>query len=205
MSSNVFAKDENANEGSNRANFESRRLTYPKNKLNIVSRGYIETEKDPKTGEEYDLIAIRPDVPVSAYLNDLCFLVTIPNQDQTYAPAYVRLQEKTGEEEQQDEVRSFTGVSCKALVKKSRNTDGEIIVCAPRTRVLVQLNRLVIQAEIPLEDELETMVHFKPRASRPRVQRRANGVGYTAQPIREEGNADAGHYDVPEQGGVVKS
>lgn len=203
--SNVPARNSNVDNSSS-SNFEPRRLTYPKNKLNIVARGYIEVEKDAKTGEEYDLIAIRPDVPVSAYLNDLCFLITIPNEDQTYAPAYVRLQEKTGEEEQQDEVRSFTGVTCKALVKKSRNTQGEIIVCAPRTRVLVELNRLVIQAEIPLEEnELETVVHFKPKTFRPRgVRRSSNGVAYTTQSVRDEGNITA-EYDVPPQGAVVKS
>lgn len=75
-----------------------------RNRFNIVCRGYV---KDNKAGGE--IIVVVPDIPISAWLDDLLFILTIPGDDQSYAPAYIRLQDKEhyGSSDSEDELKRF--------------------------------------------------------------------------------------------------
>jgi len=130
-----------------------------KNRLNIVCRGYV---KENKAGGE--IISVVPDVRISAYLDDLLFIVTVPNEDQSYAPAYIRLQDKEGFNSPSpdgDEVKQFTEVRSVGYLKQKR---GEIIVCAPRTHVKVDLDKIVFIATIPAEDKDRAPCYIKPKS-----------------------------------------
>jgi len=130
-----------------------------KGKLNIVCRGYV---KDNKAGGE--IIAVVPDIPVSAWLDDLLIIFTIPNEDQPYAPTYIRLQDKEnyGSADGGEEIKQFNSdIRVTGYLKQKR---GEIIVCAPRTHVKVDLNEIVIIATIPGEDKDRAPCYIKPKA-----------------------------------------
>lgn len=130
-----------------------------KNKLNIVCRGYVKTNK---AGGE--IISVVPDIPISAYLDDLLFILTVPNQDQTYAPAYIRLQDKDHfnyKGSDGEELKEFTtDIRVTGYLKQKR---GEIIVCAPKTHVKVDLNKIVFIATIPAEDKDRAPCYIKPK------------------------------------------
>ncbi|HUU88581.1 MAG TPA: hypothetical protein VMX17_12630 [Candidatus Glassbacteria bacterium] len=130
-----------------------------KNRLNIVCRGYV---KDNKAGGE--IIAVVPDVPISVWLDDLLIIFTIPNEDQSYAPTYIRLQDKEsyGSASSGEEIKQFTSdIRVTGYLKQKR---GEIIVCAPKTHVKVDLNQIVIIATIPSEDKDRAPCYIKPKA-----------------------------------------
>lgn len=127
-----------------------------KNKLNIVGRGYI---KNNNTGGE--IIAFVPDLPVSisGYLDDFLFIFTIPAQDQKYAPVYCRLQNKFAPTVE-DEVKEFTEVKSMGYVGKNNS---DIIICAPKTHVWVELNKTVVIATVPNMDKSNAPVYFKKK------------------------------------------
>lgn len=130
-----------------------------KGKLNIVCRGYV---KDNKAGGE--IIAVVPDIPISAWLDDLLIIFTIPNEDQPFAPTYIRLQDKEnyGAIEGSEEIKQFNSdIRVTGYLKQKR---GEIIVCAPRTHVKVDLNEIVIIATIPGEDKDRAPCYIKPKS-----------------------------------------
>ena len=139
-----------------------------KGKLNIIGRGFI---KENSAGGW--IISYIPDVPVTAYLDDLLFIATVPNDDQQYAPAYCRLQDKSrmveGEKKSDDMIKEFTEVRSMGYIRQNRqNRDdaqrGEIIVCAPKTHVLVDLNKTVVIFTVPSEDKSSAPVYFKKKA-----------------------------------------
>jgi len=139
--------------------FSKKRNSSVKGKLNIVCRGYV---KDNKAGGE--IIAVVPDIPISAWLDDLLIIFTIPNEDQPYAPTYIRLQDKEsyGASEAGEEIKQFNSdIRVTGYLKQKR---GEIIVCAPRTHVKVNLNEIVIIATIPSDDKDRAPCYIKPKA-----------------------------------------
>jgi hypothetical protein len=141
------------------ASFSQKRNSYVKGRLNIVCRGYV---KDNKAGGE--IIAVVPDIPITAWLDDLLIIFTIPNEDQSFAPTYIRLQDKEnyGAADGGEEIKQFNSdIRVTGYLKQKR---GEIIVCAPRTHVKVDLNEIVIIATIPGEDKDRAPCYIKPKA-----------------------------------------
>jgi len=129
-----------------------------KNKLNIIGKGYV---KPNSVGGE--IISFIPDVPIMAYLDDLLFIATVPNEDQKYAPAYCRLQDKSRmapEARVADVIKEFKGVNSVGYIKEKK---GQIIVCAPRVHVEVDLRKLVAIFTIPEEGRDYAPVYFKDK------------------------------------------
>lgn len=159
-----------------------------KNKLNIVCRGFV---KENKIGGE--IISVVPDIPIAAYLDDLLFIITIPNEGQDYAPAYIRLQDKDGfgATSGKDEIQHFTEVHSIGFVKQKK---GEIIVCAPSTHVWVELNKIVFIATIPSDGKDRAPCYIKPRNfrfdPRPKVE---------LKPIEDDGKDFNIDDDEPEE------
>ncbi|HUU87023.1 MAG TPA: hypothetical protein VMX17_04630 [Candidatus Glassbacteria bacterium] len=140
--------------------YPRKRISSIKGRLNIVCRGYV---KDNKAGGE--IIAVVPDIPISAWLDDLLIIFTIPNEDQPYAPTYIRLQDKENygaASDSGEEIKQFNSdIRVTGYLKQKR---GEIIVCAPKTHVKVDLNEIVIIATIPGEDKDRAPCYIKPKA-----------------------------------------
>jgi hypothetical protein len=118
-----------------------------KNKLNIVGTGYI---KENRFGG--DIISFLPDVPLKANLCDLLFILTIP-ENNNYSPAYCRLQDKSRmtydpkfvagnfiAEEDFSEIREMGIIKDKGSL---------MLICAPRSNVVVSLDKLVVIGTIP--------------------------------------------------------
>ncbi len=165
------------------------RSQHTKNKLNIICRGFVKVNK---VGGE--IISVVPDVPIAAYLDDLLFIVTIPNEDQSYAPAYIRLQDKSNVApgKDNDEVQQFTEVHSVGYVKQKK---GEIIVCAPRTHVWVELNKIVFIATIPSEGKDRAPCYIKPKVykfeSRPAVSDEGEDVVLDDEDFPNERSLDS--------------
>ena len=85
------------------------------------------------------------------------FIFTIPSDGQKYAPVYCRLQNKL-DNQVEDVVKEFTEVKSMGYIGKSNQ---DIIICAPKTHVQVELNKLVVIATIPNADKTNAPVYFK--------------------------------------------
>ena len=126
-----------------------------KNKLNIVGTGYI---KISKSGSE--IISFLPDVPVKAYLDDLLFILTVPNTQDNFAPAYCRLQDKSREENLPKEEVDFEEVRSVGFLVEKRN---QIIVCAPKVHALVWLDEIVVIGTIPFNNKKTAPFYIKKK------------------------------------------
>ncbi len=126
-----------------------------KNKLNIIGRTFV--KKNQVGG---DILSFIPEIPISGNLNDFLFILTIPNDDQKFAPAYVRLQDKsrTNPDIKQEEMEEFTQVRSACFLQHKR---GDILVCAPTQKVFVDFSKLVFIATIPAEGKRMAPCYFR--------------------------------------------
>ena len=119
-----------------------------KNKLNIIGTGYV---KETKFGE---IVSFLPDVPIKANLCDLLFILTVPDQ-KNYSQCYCRLQDKSKmtydpkliEGNFIDE-KDFVEIKEMGFLKEKDNL---MLICAPKSNVVVSLDKLVVIAAIPAE------------------------------------------------------
>ena len=125
-----------------------------KNKLNIIGTCYL---KLSKSGSE--ILSFLPDVPVKAYLDDLLFILTVPNED-NFAPAYCRLQDKSREENLPKEEVDFEEVRSVGFLIEKRN---QIIVCAPKVHALVWLDEIVVIGTIPFNNKKTAPFYIKKK------------------------------------------
>ena len=129
-----------------------------KDKLNIKACGFVK-----KNNVDGQIIAVVPDVPISAWLDDLLFIVTLPSEDnQKFAPAYVRLQSKSdnASTEAKDEIKELSEVRATGVL---RSKVGDMIVCAPTAHVKVDLDKLVFIATVPADGKFSAPCYFKKR------------------------------------------
>ena len=148
-----------------------------KNKLNVVGRTYV---KQNSTGGE--ILSFIPDVPISGYLDDFLFILTVPSDDQKFAPAYLRLQDKTYTNEKREEVKEFTEVKSVGYFKQKR---GDIIVCAPKTHVFVDFSKIVFIATIPPLDKTSAPCYIKKKVYN-RSKAELNPVEIVYQDINDD-------------------
>ena len=126
-----------------------------KRKFNICGRCYV---KENAAGGE--ILSFIPDVPtMKMYLDDLVFILTIPNNEQKFAPAYCRLQSKPSNDINET-VEEFTEVRSVVFLRQKR---GELLVCAPREHVLVDLSKLVIIATVPAENKTSAPCYIRQK------------------------------------------
>ncbi len=131
-----------------------------KNKLNIVGRCYV---KGNAVGGE--ILSFVLDTPISGWLDDFLFILTIPANDQKYAPAYCRLQSKVEKKEEtpRAEIKDFTEVKSIAYLKENRNKKGDILVVCPKNRVFVDFNSLVVIATLPEPEKYSAPAYLKKK------------------------------------------
>lgn len=132
-----------------------------KNKLNIVGKCYVKTNS---VGGE--VLSFIPDVPFSGYLDDFLFILTVPDKHQKFAPAYLRLQDKSKMKDYDkptEEIKEFTEIKAVGYLKENKQKRGDIIICAPRKHVFVDFNKLVFIATIPDEDSNTAPAYFKKK------------------------------------------
>jgi hypothetical protein len=125
-----------------------------KNKLNIIGTCYLKTSK---SGGE--IVSFLPDVPIKAYLDDLLFILTIPNED-NFAPAYCRLQDKSREENLPKEEVDFEEVRSVGFLVEKRN---QILVCAPKEHALVDLDKIVVIGTVPYNNKKTAPFYIKKK------------------------------------------
>ena len=125
-----------------------------KNKLNIVGTGYL---KASKSGGE--IISFLPDVPITAYLDDLLFILTVPF-DSSSAPAYCRLQDKSRMDNVEKEEVVFDEVRSVGYCRTKQNT---IIVCAPEVHCKVDLDKIVVIGTIPFDNKKTAPFYIKKK------------------------------------------
>jgi len=121
-----------------------------KKRLNITGRCYYK-----QNNADGAILSFLTNVPIQADAADLLFIFTVPGEDQKYAPAYCRLQDKSKmnnddpvdfkDLEDLEEIRSV------GHLKETKK--GKIIVCAPKEHKRVELDKLVVIATIPAEDK----------------------------------------------------
>ena len=132
-----------------------------KDKLNIKCCAFVKKNK-----VDGQIIAVVPDVPISAFLNELLFIITLPSDtdQQKFTPAYIRLQNKTDynkeAEIEKEEIKEFTEVRATGvLISKI----GDMIVCAPTTKVRVDLDKLVLIATVPAQGKASAPCYFRKK------------------------------------------
>ena len=130
-----------------------------KNDNNFNVRGRCYVKKNKVDGE---IVSFVPDIgaPCNMYLDDLVFIMTIPAEDQRYAPAYCRLQEKK-KDEKNDELHEFNEVRSVVVLRQKKNSD--LLVCAPKTHVMIDLNQLVVIATMPLEGKFAAPCYLRKK------------------------------------------
>ncbi len=133
-----------------------------KDKFNIIGRCYV---KDNSVGSE--ILSFVPDVPAEMYLDDLLIIFTVPNDDQKFSPAFIRLQDKSKIRNYQprEALPEFKEVREVGYLKE-RGGDGDrgdLIICAPRTHVKVDLNKLVFIATLPSEGKLMAPIYIREK------------------------------------------
>ncbi len=129
-----------------------------KRTFNISGRGYV---KENNAGGE--IISFIPEVPeMRMFLDDLVFILTIPSEEQKYAPAYCRLQDKAKASNSPREMldEDFSQIRSVGLLRQKR---GELIVCAPRDHIMVDLSKLVVIATIPAEGKFSAPCYFRKK------------------------------------------
>ena len=127
-----------------------------KNKLNIVGKCFV--KNNSQNGE---ILSFIPDVPITCYLDDLLFILTIPDESQKFSSAYIRMQNKSAQNKPSEEIKEFTEVRSVAYIKETKNKESDILVCAPRQHVKVDLDKLVFIATIPAPDKSSAPVYIK--------------------------------------------
>jgi len=119
-----------------------------KKRLNITGRCYVKQNK-----AEGAILSFLTNVPIQADAANLLFIFTIPGEDQKYAPAYCRLQDKSKMKEEEDisfdKLSALTEIRSVGHLKETKK--GNIIVCVPTEHVLVELDKLVVIATIPTD------------------------------------------------------
>ncbi len=127
-----------------------------KNKLNIVGRAYV---KENSAGGE--ILSFLPDVPISGWLDDFVFILTIP--EDKYAPAYMRLARKNEGDLPNEEVSDFDQIKAIGYIKENRQKKGDIIICAPKKHAFVDFSKIVIIATIPSPDKNYGPVYIRKK------------------------------------------
>jgi hypothetical protein len=131
-----------------------------KKRLNITGRCYIKKNKADGL-----ILSFLTNVPVQADTADLLFILTIPGEDQKYAPAYCRLQDKSKlnqDEEERMDINSLDDLEEIRSVGYLKETKkGRIIVCAPKEHKKVELDKLVLIATVPAEDKKAAPVYIR--------------------------------------------
>jgi hypothetical protein len=125
-----------------------------KNKLNIIGTGYLKTSK---SGGE--IISFLPDVPITAYLDDLLFILTVPF-DSNSAPAYCRLQDKSRMDNVEKEEVPFEEIKAVGYCRTKQNT---IIVCVPEIHCKVNLDEIVVIGTIPFDNKKTAPFYIKKK------------------------------------------
>jgi hypothetical protein len=127
-----------------------------KRKFNICGRCYV---KENAAGGE--ILSFIPEVPtMKMYLDDLVFILTIPNNEQKFAPAYCRLQSKLSNDDINTTVEDFTEIRSVVFLRQKK---GELLVCAPKDHVLVDLSKLVIIATVPAENKTSAPCYIRQK------------------------------------------
>lgn len=129
-----------------------------KNKLNIIGKCFV---KENSAGGE--ILSFIPDVPISGYLDDFLFILTVPSETQKFATAYVRLQNKSDKNVPQAEIKDFTEVRSVGYIKESKKGQSDIIVIAPKNHTLVDFGKLVVIATIPSADKTSAPCYFRTK------------------------------------------
>ena len=129
-----------------------------KNKLNVIGRCYI---KSNSVGGE--ILSFIPDVPISSYLDNMLFILSIPNEDQKYSSAYMRLANKKVDEniKQTEEIKEFTEVKTVCHLKEGRDGRGGILVIAPRQHIFVNFEEVVLIATLPELNKFSAPCYIK--------------------------------------------
>jgi len=120
-----------------------------KKRLNITGRCYYK-----QNNADGAILSFLTNVPVQADAADLLFIFTVPSDDQKYAPAYCRLQDRSKLEEDAvvfDDLEDLEEIRSVGHLKETKK--GKIIVCAPKEHRRVELDKLVVIATIPAEDK----------------------------------------------------
>ena len=131
-----------------------------KNKLNIIGRCYV---KENSCGGE--ILSFVPEIPGEFYLDDLLVILSVPTLEQKFSASYIRLQNKINKPEQKpaEEIKEFTEVRSVCYLKESKRGNGDILVCAPKQRVKVSLDQIVIIACIPAENKTSAPIYIKKK------------------------------------------
>jgi len=145
---------QNANYTNNESSTQHSYQPSVKGKLNIREEGLVKLNK---MGGE--IISVLPNIPIEAYLDDLLFIITIPNVGQDRAPVYIRLQDRDRTVDR-SEVQQFSEIHTTGYLKQKT---GQFIVCAVDTHVKVKLSQLVIIATIPTDGKMKAPCYIKPR------------------------------------------
>ena len=130
-----------------------------KNKLNIIGRCYIKTNA---VGGE--ILSFIPDLPISAFLDDMLFILSVPSETQKYSSAYMRLaNKKPTENKTTEEVKEFSEVRTIGYLKEGKNNRGDIIVVAPRQHIFVNFSEVVVIATLPEQDKFSAPCYIKKK------------------------------------------
>jgi len=119
-----------------------------KKRLNITGRCYFKQNK-----ADGAILSFLPNVPIQANASDLLFIMTVPGDDQKYAPAYCRLQDKSKmksiEQVTFDELENLEEIRSVGYLKETKK--GNIVICAPREHKKIDLDKVVIITTIPAD------------------------------------------------------
>jgi hypothetical protein len=116
------------------------------------------------------------------YLDDLVFILTIPNDEQKFAPAYCRLQTKLSNFIAKQSIESFTEVRSAVFLRQKK---GELLVCAPKDHVLVDLSKLVIIATVPAEGKTSAPCYIRQKTYEKAKNELIGCIGNVREPITE--------------------